>query len=219
MSALLFTLLATVVVVHRAMDASFAKGAGEPFVWLEGISVWPSIVLRFVGFITMIALVIGFTIWIRRQAHLISKDFDLSIPQTWKLARSSWSAALIGPHLDLASFGPDGKTNLKPTGEGVEITTLWQNYLRATSWREMTLWIVAAILIVMLLGSVPFYLFGRPSFPHRGDLVDTLHHALTFPNVALLWAGHFLGRLRDPHLRSVRSRPERREERVAEVPA
>ena len=47
---------------------------------------------------------------------------------------------------------------------------------------------MAAILIVMLLGSVPFYLFGRPSFPHRGDLVETLHHALTFPNVALLWA-------------------------------
>ena len=72
-SALLFALLATVVIVHRAMDASFAQGAGEPFVWLEGISVWPSIVLRFVGFVTMIALVIGFTIWIRRQAHLISK--------------------------------------------------------------------------------------------------------------------------------------------------
>lgn len=94
---------------------------------------------------------------------------------------TNWSA------LDLASFGPDGRINLKPAAEGVEISSLWQNYLRATSWREMTWWIVTALMIVMLLASVPFYLFGRPIFPHRGDLVDKLHHALTLLNAVLLW--------------------------------
>ena len=32
------------------------QGIGEPFVWLEGVSVWPSLVVRFVGFVTMLSL-------------------------------------------------------------------------------------------------------------------------------------------------------------------
>ena len=136
-AALLLTVIATVVGINWAMSASFAQG-GEPFVWLEGISVWPSLVLRFAGLVTMIVLVIAFRIWMRRQAHLISERFDLPMPQTWKLARSRWSAVLKGPHLDLASFGPEGKANLKPAGAPVEIASLWQNYLRATGWREMS---------------------------------------------------------------------------------
>ena len=185
-AALVLTVIATVLGINWAMNASLAQG-GEPFVWLEGVSVWPSIVLQFVGLVTMIALVVGFTIWIRRQACLISNDFDLSIPQTWKLARPWWSAALIGPHLDLTSFGPDGKTNLKTTGEGVEITSLWQNYLRATNWREMSWWVLTSTAIMVLLGFALFYFSDRPSFPHRGPLVETLYSALTILNAAILW--------------------------------
>ena len=82
--------------------------------WLEGISVWPSLVLRFVGLVTMLGLVLAFTISIRRQAHLISERFELPMPRTWKLARSRWSAVRTGPHLDLASFGPEGKADRNP---------------------------------------------------------------------------------------------------------
>jgi hypothetical protein len=179
--------LATVVLVHRAMDESFAQGAGEPFLWLEGISVWPIIILRFVGLVVMIFLVIIFTIWIQHQANLISKNFDLPKPQTWKLARPRWSASLIGPHLDLASFGPDGNFNPKPADEGVEITSLWQNYLRATCWREMWWRVLISMLLMFLLGFGFFYFFDTPSFPHRGPLVGTLYGWLAFPNVMLLW--------------------------------
>ena len=109
-------MFATVVVINQAMNTSFAQGRGEPFVWLEGVSVWPSLVLRFVGLIIMIVLVIAFTIWMRRQAQLISERFDLPLPQTWKLARSRWSAVRTGPHLDLASFGPEGKSSREARG-------------------------------------------------------------------------------------------------------
>jgi hypothetical protein len=184
--ALLLTVTATIVGINWAMNASSAQGA-EPFVWLEGVSVWPSLVLRFLGLITMIVLVIAFRISMRRQAQLTSERFNLPMPRTWKLARSRWSELWTGPHLDLASFGPAGKPSRKNAGGSVEIASLWQNYLRATGWREMWAWIMIAILIVVLLSAVPFYLFGIPSFPHRGQFVEMLNRSLTILNAVFLW--------------------------------
>jgi TRAP-type C4-dicarboxylate transport system permease small subunit len=193
-AALLFTVIATVVGINWAMSASFAQG-GEPFVWLEGVSVWPSLVLRFAGLITMIVLVIAFRISMRRQAQLTSERFDLPMPRTWKLARSRWSAVRNGPHLDLASFGPEGKANPKRAGAPVKIASLWQNYLRATGWREMWGWIFTSTAIVFLLGFAPFYFFGMPSFPRRGQLVETLYLILAilnmpFPWLVIFWVGY-----------------------------
>jgi hypothetical protein len=185
-AALVLMVIGTILGINWAMDASFEQGA-EPFVWLEGVSVWPSIVLRFVGFVTIIALVVGFTIWIRRQAHHISKDFDLPMPRTWKLARSRWSAVFTGPHLNLASFGPGGSVIVKAAETPVEIATLWQNYLRLTSWREKTWWILASTAIMFLLGFALFHFSDSPSFPHRGLLVENLYRRLTIVNAVLLW--------------------------------
>ena len=40
---------------------------------------------------------------------------------------------------------------------------------------------------MFLLGFAPFFLFGRPSFPHRGLLVETLYRNLTILNAMFLW--------------------------------
>ena len=64
-----------------------------------------------------------------------------------------------------------------------------------------------------------FSVFGRPSFPHRGQLVEMLYHILRAPQRAAPVAGHFLGQLRDPRLRPVHRDPERCAQRVAEVAA
>src|SRR5262245_60594622 len=183
---LLLTVIATVVGLNWAMSASSAQGS-EPFVWLEGVSVWPSLVVRFLGLITVIVLVIVFPIWMRRQAQRIAEDFDLPMPRSLELTRSRWSELLAGPHLDLASFGPAGKSRQKRAGAPVEIATLWQNYLRATTWCEMRGWIFASTAIVILLALASFYFFGIPSFPHRGQLVQMLYLILGTLNLVFLW--------------------------------
>jgi hypothetical protein len=184
--ALLLTMIATIVGINWAMNTSSAKGA-EPFVWLEGVSVWPSLVLRFLGLITAIVLLIAFTIWMRRQAQLASRRFELPMPEKWKLDRSRWAAVSTGPHVDLAAFGPTGKSRQRRAGAPVEIASLWQNYLRATTWREMRGWIFTSTAIVFLLGFAPFYFCGIPSFPHRGQLVQTLYLILGTLNLVFLW--------------------------------
>ena len=186
-STLLLIALAMVAGIRRAIDTSFTRGGGEPLVWLEGISVWPSVVLRFVGCIITLALVILAMIWIRRQAYSISKRFELPMPEKWKLARTRWAAASTGPHVDLASFGPDGGAIVTAAEAPVEISSLWQNYLRLTSWREKSWWILASTAIMFLLGFALFYFSDRPSFPHRGLLVETLYRMVTLVNALLLW--------------------------------
>ncbi len=169
------------------VNVSLKQGIGEPFVWLEGTSVWPSLVLRFIGFVLTIVLALVLWIWIWREARLISRHFNFALPQTWTLARSRWSAMLTGPYLDLTSFNKEDKVDPKPGYTEVEIATLWQNYLCATGLREMTGWILLSTAIVVLLGYVAFQIFGMPLFPHRGQLVERLNLILVFLNASILW--------------------------------
>jgi len=169
------------------MNASLEQGIGEPFVWLQGTSVWPSLVLRFIGFVLTIALALALWIWIWREARLISRSFNFALPLNWTLARSRWSAMLTGPYLDLTSFNREDKVDPKQGCTEVKIGTLWQNYLCATCMREMTGWILLSTAIVVLLGYAAFQLFGTPLFPHRGQLVERLNLILVFLNALILW--------------------------------
>ncbi|MDH4098041.1 MAG: hypothetical protein OEU87_06955, partial [Nitrospira sp.] len=180
--------------VGSLLDDSLTKGIGEPFVWLEGVSVWPSLVLRFISLIAMLAIWCLFLMLMDKQKRSISQDFKIPLPHTRTLSRSRWAAALSGPHLDLALFDKDGKAAMSSgvqdanVGEKVfDVTVLWQNYLRATSWKEMTGWIAASLFIGAILVALAFQILGKPSFPHRGELVATLHQILVLLNALVLW--------------------------------
>lgn len=175
------------VYIMGEMNSSLKQGIGEPFVWLEGTSVWPSLVLRFIGFVLLLVLALAGWIWIWRQAHLICRDFNFSLPQTWTLARSRWSSVWTGPYVDLTSFNMKGKADSKSVGPEVEISTLWQSYLRTTGMREMKGWIMLSTVIIVPLGYAAFQVFGMPLFPHRGQLVERLNLILVFLNASVLW--------------------------------
>jgi hypothetical protein len=172
------------------MDAFwFPIGTGEPFVWLEGISVWPSLVLRFVCLVTMLVLACALYFWIRHQDIQISKDFCLGQPGPQTHVQNWWSAVWTGPFLTLVTFDKENKAVPKPASATieVEIAILWQNYLRATHWREMKVWILASVLLVFLLDIVVCQVFDNPSFPHRGQLVKWLDPILVHSNALVLW--------------------------------
>lgn len=193
LATLVFAVLGTITIVNQAIDASLAQGIGEPFVWLEGVSVWPSLVLRFVGLVTMLVLALALNFWIRHHAKQISKDFRIGRPGTKINLRSWWSAMRTGPYLDLAPFDKKGNAKTKSevkkmnAEEKIEVTALWRNYLRATSFREMAGWIMVSLLIGFVLAIVAFQVLGKPSFPHRGQLVLDLDHILVIFNALVLW--------------------------------
>ena len=163
-------------VVHGWMQDSLAKGIGEPFVWLEGISVWPNLMIRSVGLLTMIGLWCIFGLKMHRQKTLISKDFEIPLATVSTRNRSWWSAVWTGPHLDLTSSENDGK-----------ISALWHTYLRATNVREMKWWIGTSMVITIISFITIASLWSRPSFPHRGELVLSLHNMILIPHAILFW--------------------------------
>jgi hypothetical protein len=164
------------VKVHSAMQDSIAQGAGEPFVWLEGISTWPNLTIRFVGLLTVLGLWCLFVKKMQYQKNQISEYFELPLTTVQVPNRSPWSAIWTGPHVDLASLEKDG-----------EVTTLWHNYLRATSVREMKWWIGASMMITLVSVFIMVFLWGMPSFPHRGTLVLTLHYFLSVLHTIVFW--------------------------------
>jgi hypothetical protein len=199
--AIIYLVTGAVVVVSMIlagvwilMDDSIERGDSEPFLWLEGVSVWPSLVVRFVCLVTMLSLWYAFLKMIQ-QKEKPDKDFEIALPKIRKLDRNKKYAWLHGPHLNLALFDKEGnaETNSALREESaekkiVDVTTLWQNYLRATSWREMAGWIVASLFIGIVLFFAAFTVLDRPSFPHRGELVKTLHFILVFSNALVLWS-------------------------------
>ncbi len=190
LAALLVLPIPVLIGSVRIMDAFwFPIGTGEPFVWLEGISVWPSLVLRFVCLVTMLVLAYALYFWIRHQDIQISKDFCLGQPGPQTHIQNWWSAVWTGSFLTLVTFDKENKAVPKPTSATieVEIAILWQNYLRATHWREMKVWILASVLLVFLLDIVVCQVFDNPSFPHRGQLVKWLDPILVHSNALVLW--------------------------------
>ena len=173
--------------IKSEMHNSLKLGIGEPFVWFEGVSVWPSLVIRFMGLALtlLLALALWFRIW--QKSHIISRHFNFVLPKTWKLERGRWSAICTGPYVDLTSFNMEGMVSPKPVGSEVEITTLWQNYLRVTNMREMKWWIMSSTAIVFLFLWMAFQVFDKPSFPHRGQFVEILHIILVLLNALILW--------------------------------
>lgn len=176
--------------IRRSINDSLKNGTGEPFIWLEGVSVWPSITLRAICLVLMAALIFAFIFRLKREASRISNDFGFKAHGSLKLARNRWLMVLAGPNVDLWAYDKDGKhvRNLSPRdGKKMEVATLWQNYLRATSWREKTGWIVLSTATVYLFMKMLFVLFEPPAFPHRGELVDDLNGHLIRLNMIVLW--------------------------------
>lgn len=174
-----------VAITGNALQTALEQGTGEPFIWLEGISAWPNLTIRFIGFITILALMLIFTITLRGQVNVINERFYLTAPSSRSLERSRLSALWNGPNLDLTVFDAGGR--FSQSAAPIEISTLWQNYLRATSWREKCGWMIASAMIVLLLSSIMFSVLDIPSFPHRGELIRYLHYILLGITAPLFW--------------------------------
>lgn len=189
--ALVVFTIAAFVIVNQVMQETIEQGTGEPFRWLEGVSVWPNLVIRFIGLTAALIMIGVFIIRIQRQAQAIAVRFNLTMPpckpSSWSLTRNRFSAMSIGPYLDLTTFDATGRPRPDVLSEEVEVSTLWQNYLRATSWREMAGWIALSTVIVFVLSILAFSIFDIPSFPHRGELVKYLHYLLIVMTAPVLW--------------------------------
>jgi len=194
----------TMALVAVFVTDEIKAGDGEPFLWFEGVSAWPSHLLRFLALV--VAVVLG-AIAMRRlrvQAERIAEEFALPLPEAnpgsrvwvprrgkdglgrhalWQ-RRSEW---LRGPFVDFA------RTEREATGGAehrVVVDRLWQRYLARTSGTPFWLWIALA---TALLGAfaTALYALDPPFFSHRGEWVMRVNELLWIANVVVLWGTIF----------------------------
>lgn len=195
--------VAIVAVVAQRIGIERAAGSGEPFIWLEGVSAWPSHFVRFVALLAAVVLAaIGLT-HLRRRAREITIAFGLQrvAASRGRVRRASDGPAptraekwqhrldwLRGPFADFART--ERRQVLGSVDERVSVDRLWQRYLDRTSGAYFWSWIALATALFGVF-AYSLYRLDPPFFPHRGAVVARVNELLWVANVLLLWATIF----------------------------
>jgi hypothetical protein len=172
----LVVLLFTLGLAGKMIWDDASSGHGEPFAWLEGVSTWPTQILRMGIFMLTIAL-LDFGRWqLRRSIDKVAEHFGLKtltaqeatpFPKIrgWK-AKFRWLW-----YLEKKDEG---------TGEGTQApveTGPWIEYLDHARFGPSTTRIVVTSAIFFAF-SLALMSLAWPHSPHRGELAAWFNHVL-----------------------------------------
>lgn len=147
---------------------------GEPFLFLEGISVWPNLIIRYVGIIIILFVTYYYIFRKNKDISAIEDKFELC---KLRRSRSWWKAVKKGPF----SYFPVEKKR--------HIIRLWLGYKKIIQYRESKgyLWILLVSVIFLLVTMYGFFGLGYLNFPARGDITLKSHYVLIALQFLILW--------------------------------
>lgn len=163
-------------VILRAL-ASIRDPGGEPFFWAEGVSVWPSELIRLVALVLGVCFLAYMFSELSRSAERLAKRFDL---RGGVDSRPLW-------HVMLGWFGT--RDDIGANGRAAH---LWAQYCQSGHlvWRLLRSF--AWVLLFSAGAAVLFHLTGYPNNPARGagamQVEDALRTAVVFVFLLLLFA-------------------------------
>lgn len=158
------TLLLGLLVVGLVGSAMLDGTGGEPFSFIDGISVWPTASLRLLAFV--LCVIFFAHSWWRLQENgtALIKRFRFLRP---KSALPHPSRSWIGIH----HWRPH------PSGHA-EARQLWREYRRLGEWQERAWRVVPQAVVYGLFGVVLLVQFGFPVMPCRGDACFALNYII-----------------------------------------
>lgn len=137
---------------------------GEPFALLEGVSIWPTEIIRLLATALAAAFILRVrSVVARCIATMTGEYFRDARPR----ALSNWSARnpLVNVPTTMLPAGPD-----EPPKLALDVATFWQAYVRAmTPGNQFRRIVPPAAGFVVLAGCV-ISVFGMPGLPYRGDV-------------------------------------------------
>jgi hypothetical protein len=143
---------------------------GEPFAWLEGVSAWPSEVIRWFALLLGTCFLVYMFRVIRRSDADLQKEFHIPLVED---VRSTWQRIF-------------GRFHVAGAGTGMPRTAaLWTQYLNSTTWSLVLLWALVWTVTFMALSSGLFALLGLPNHPMRGVLALRLDRILIMALVVI----------------------------------
>lgn len=163
-------------VILRAL-ASIRDPGGEPFFWAEGVSVWPSELIRLVALVLGVCFLVYLFSEVSRSAERVAKRFDL---RGGRDNRSLWRV-MAGWFSTGEEIGAKGRA-----------AHLWAQYCQSGHlfWRLLRSF--AWVMLFSAGAAVLFHLTGYPNNPARGvaamQVEDALRTAVVFVFLLLLFA-------------------------------
>lgn len=148
---------------------------GEPFLWFEGISVWPNLIIRYLG---VIFIFIIFLIYYKRLREVIEFNCDLKLPEQEKSEENLpwWKVLWLGPFSGFTSTSKN-------------VNELWGEYLLISDCIKSKgcLWIFCVSTVSLFLTYFGLFSLGYLNFPARGTITQNLHYFLAFFQFFILW--------------------------------
>ncbi|MBX9810202.1 MAG: hypothetical protein K2Y16_01120 [Burkholderiales bacterium] len=146
---------------------------GEPLLWFEGISIWPTEIIRAVAATLCSYLIYRAITGQRENMEQMRKQFMLlgapaeDRPLTQRLAR------FIGTLRTLRQQWPE-KISIRrwnlPDGKSVNVGRLWQEYDRRATLASRLWRVVPVALLYIGFATGIFLILGQPYVPYRGVL-------------------------------------------------
>jgi hypothetical protein len=156
--------------------AHWFTGDGQPIIWLEGISIWPTIAMRAAILALCVLLSLHAYLWLDADFKKISQDMQMDA--TWKCIERNVRklAAATTPWASMASFFsyqlPDGgEPACNPDGHlSNEVLRFWKVYIYQGLWKARICRTLVGVTALLVLWIFLELVFGNPPAPARGGL-------------------------------------------------
>jgi hypothetical protein len=162
------SLLVLILTVTGALGAALYEsltGGGEPLLWLEGVSSWPTELIRYA------ALVLSVLFLVSAVQRVSESDLQLA---------RQFSIVSAGPGLGLRNILLGRFVDVLHADGSVNIERLWSQYRTLGRWYSALLRSFFFVTAFILLAVSLFRLFGYPNVPVRGEWAFLLDRSVMF---------------------------------------
>ena len=160
-------------------SARWLTDEGQPMIWLEGIGVWPTIVLR--GATLILCVLLFYHAFIALNANMKRISKELLIADKWdkaaedrKSADRSWlKDAGHSFYMSAHDTAPDGNGNF-----------FWRKYIFQGYLGSRLVRVGAGVVVMLALWGILYAVFGNSPAPARGAISFWLYRTVTILLVA-----------------------------------
>jgi hypothetical protein len=165
----------------------------EPWTWIEGVSIWPSVVIRAVA----VVLTIYFLFRIRKIVSTsevnLTERFSLAetgsirggtgLPGFWRLL---WNRA-ERDSIRISKWGDDSiqRVERRDGPHPVSADTLWIGFIRRGTWKIRCYRSLLLTAAALLAYGCLFGVFGSPQVPYRGFISLVAYYGVLLVSVVL----------------------------------
>jgi hypothetical protein len=154
---------------------------GQPIIWLEGIGIWPTIVLR--SGILILCIYLFWRAYLMLDADFKKNSRDMQMEKTWRCVEAEQRkiAAECAPWTKIASFfsyrlsGAGRSACTADPHLSGEVLQFWGIYIYQGLWRARICRTLAGVAALFVLWMFLELVFGNPPAPARGGLAFWLY--------------------------------------------